>query len=329
MSVHASQSASNQRTQYYRLQLGRDALPPRYAGSWLLLGFLWCCAQLPLFVSRAIGAGVGYLMMSNRKRRDIVRVNLALCFPELDAAARERLLRLHFVRAGQAMVDIGFLAWASEARLLRKVQYRGLEQFRELVGARNVLLLVPHMLGFNVAGVMISRQFGRFFTMMKRQSNPVVDWMLNRARMRFGAKLIERQHGLRPVIRGLREGQLFYYLPDEDYGPEKSIFAPFFGVPTATLTTLGRLAKSADAAVVPCFSRILPGGRGYEVVLRSPMENFPTGDRAADAARMNAAMEAGISEMPEQYMWTFKLFKTRPNGEPSPYPQKPKKPKRD
>jgi KDO2-lipid IV(A) lauroyltransferase len=328
MRAHESHTASTQRNQYYRLHLGRLAFSPRYAASWLLVGILWCCARMPLLVSRAIGAAVGYLMMTNRKRREIVRVNLALCFPETTPAERERLLRLHFLRAGQSMIDIGFLAWASEARLLRKVRFRGLEHFRDNAGKRNLILLAPHVVGLNFGGSLLNQRFRNMFSMMKRQSDPVVDWMLNRARLRFGGNVLAREQGLRPVIRGLREGMPFYYLPDEDFGPIDSVFAPFFGVPTATLATLGRLAKSADAVVVPCFTRILPRGRGYEIILHPPLKDFPTGDRVADATRMNAAMEAGIRELPEQYLWTFKLFKTRPNNEPSPYPQKPRKRKR-
>jgi KDO2-lipid IV(A) lauroyltransferase len=125
---------------------------------------------------------------------------------------------------------------------------------------------------------------------------------------------------LRLALRSLDEGMIFHYSPDEDLGPRHSVFAPFFGVATATLPTLGRLAERARADVIPCFTRLLPRARGYEVVLHPPLSNFPSHDRVADAARMNAAIEAGVREMPEQYMWTFKLFKTRPDGAPSPYP---------
>jgi lauroyl/myristoyl acyltransferase len=158
--------------------------------------------------------------------------------------------------------------------------------------------------------------------MMKLQRNPVVNWILNRGRLRFGGGLLSRDQGLRPVVRGLRAGLAFYYLPDEDFGPKQSVFVPFFGIPTATLPTLGRLAEMADAAVVPCFVRVLARARGYEVVLGAPLASFPSGDRLADAAAMNRAMEDGIRDMPEQYMWTLKLFKTRPDSAPAPYPHK-------
>jgi lauroyl/myristoyl acyltransferase len=122
---------------------------------------------------------------------------------------------------------------------------------------------------------------------------------------------------LRPVLRALKEGLSFHYSPDEDFGAARSVFVDFFAAPTATLPILGRLARSANALVVPCMTRLTD--KGYEVKFWPALTNYPTGDEMMDAARMNAAMEAGLREMPEQYMWTFKIFKTRPGGAPSPY----------
>ena len=282
--------------------------------------FLRGSALLPLSWSRAIGAALGLLMMAaNAKRRKIARINLEMCFPEKSPSQRRRLLRRHFIVSGQSYLDLSYLAWASKERILRKVRFRHLEHYREPVSKKkNVILLAPHCVGMNFGGAVIAREHAQF-SMVKLQGNATVDWVLNCGRMRFGCELLARQQGLRPVVRGLNQGLSFYYLPDEDFGPKQSVFVPFFGVPTATLATLGRLATMTDAVVVPCFTRLLPGGRGYEVILRPALENFPSGDRVQDAARMNEAMEEGIRAMPEQYLWTFKLFKTRPQHAPSPY----------
>lgn len=305
-------------TPYHRLKLSRRSFAPAWWTSWLLVGLLRLAAFLPLRVSRVIGAMLGLLMyVLNAKRRRIARVNLKLCFPEKTDRARARLLRRHFVVKGQSYVDLGFLTWASERRILHKAHVRGLEHYRDLRG-RNIILLAPHCVGMNFGGSVISRE-RTMFSMIKLQRNPVVNWLLNRGRMRFGCLLLARTQGLRPVIRGLKQQLAFYYLPDEDFGQRQSVFVPFFGVPTATLATLGRLAHLTDALVVPCFTRLLPSGRGYEVILKPPLKNFPSGDRTRDAARMNEVIEAGLRPMPEQYLWTFKLFKTRPHGAPSPY----------
>ena len=302
---------------FLTLKLAKNSLAPRYWTNWLWLFFLRFTAMLPLAWSRALGAGLGLLMMTNKKRRRIARINLELCFPKLSLREREHLLRRHFIVSGQSYFDLAYLAWASERRILRKTHIRGLEQYHDLRG-RNIILLAPHGVGMNFGGSVIAHHRAQF-SMVKLQGNPVVNWLLNRGRMRFGCFLLSRTQGLRPVIRGLKQGLAFYYLPDEDFGQRQSVFVPFFGVPTATLTTLGRLARLTNALVVPCFTRLLPGGRGYEVILKPPLEDFPTGDRAHDAARMNEVIEEGLRPMPEQYLWTFKLFKTRPGQAPSPY----------
>lgn len=323
MRVHPTKTDTAQTVSgptYYRLKLGRRSLAPKWWPSWLLLGLLWLIALLPLRVSRVLGVILGlFIYMLNAKRRHIARVNLGLCFPEKSGRTRTRLLRRHFLVKGQSYVDLGFLAWASPRRIRHYTQFHGLEQLRVArERGKNVILLAPHCLGMNFAASVLAHQHAEF-SMMKIQRNPVVNWLLNRGRMRFGLKLVARTQGLRPVVRALKQGLAFYYLPDEDFGPRHSVFAPFFGVPTATLTTLGRLADLTDAVVIPCFVRLLSRGRGYEVTLKPALTNFPGGETHADAARMNRVFEDGIRASPEQYMWTFKLFKTRPHGAPSPY----------
>jgi Kdo2-lipid IVA lauroyltransferase/acyltransferase len=152
--------------------------------------------------------------------------------------------------------------------------------------------------------------------MYSNQKDPIINDLLRRHRSRFRPiRLFSRQDGIRPVIREMRKGLPFYYLPDQDYGPRDSLFVPFFGVPAATITGLSRVAQLSRARVVPTVTRMLPGGQGYEVRVYPPWKDFPSGDDAADARRMNAFIEERILEMPEQYNWVHKRFKTRPPGE--------------
>ena len=157
-------------------------------------------------------------------------------------------------------------------------------------------------------------------SMYSRQKDPVIDRVLLRGRARFvKPRLFSRQDGIRPLVRAIREGYLFYYLPDQDFGPRDSVFVPFFGVPAATITALGRLARLANATVVPAVTRQLPGAAGYCTTLHPPWQDFPSGDDERDARRMNEFIEQRVLEMPEQYWWVHRRFKTRPPGEPSPY----------
>ena len=118
-----------------------------------------------------------------------------------------------------------------------------------------------------------------------------------------------------PANRATREKPPFYSLPDQDLATKDGVFVPFFGVPAATLTTVPRLAEMTGARVVPCISKLLPGGKGNEVRFYPAWENYPTGDVTADTRRMNEFIEQRVREMPEQYFWLHKRFKTRPEGE--------------
>jgi KDO2-lipid IV(A) lauroyltransferase len=131
--------------------------------------------------------------------------------------------------------------------------------------------------------------------------------------------MLTRQDGARATVKAMKSGSPFYYLPDLNYRRRDSIFVPFFGIPTATITGLSRLSRAAGAAVVPCVTRMLPAGQGYCVDIGDAWTGFPSEDVEADTARMNAWIESVVRTMPEQYFWLHRRFKTRPDGEPRPY----------
>jgi lipid A biosynthesis lauroyl/palmitoleoyl acyltransferase len=295
-------------------------LMPRYWGTWLLLGVLRLAALLPLPAAHALGAALGEMFHAvNAKRRRIARINIGLCFPELGERERCGLVRRHFRTQGKCSVDLGLIWWAPVRRLERLIRPVGLETYQRLLAeGRNVIMLTGHFCTADLGGIYVSR-FHPGLVMMKRLRNPVINWFVWRGRTRFGAQTTLREQGLRPLVRAIRAQVMCYYVPDEDFGPTQSVFVPLLGTTAATVTTLGRLAATANAVVMPCFTRMLPDNRGYELIIRPPLEGFPTGDRTEDARRMNQALEEGIRMMPEQYMWTMKWFRSRPEGEASPY----------
>jgi len=232
-------------------------------------------------------------------------------------AERRALGLRHFRMLGRNALELSRLVWGSEEDLLAMVRVVGLEILTDLKG-EPVIALAPHFIGLNAGGIRIAREWPGSASIYSRQKNPVLDKLFWRARMRFGEPiLVSRQEGLRAVVRVIRAGHAFYFLPDMDFGARDSIFVPFFGVPAATITALPRLAALTGAKVVPVVTRQV--GDGYEVRIYPPWENYPTGDLEADVRRMNAFIEERALEMPEQYFWAHKRFKTRPPGEPSPY----------
>lgn len=288
------------------------------------VALLWLLHFLPLTLLAPLGRGLGALLFRfAKKRRHIVRVNLALCFPELDAAARDLLARRHFAVLGRSMLERSLFWWASRERLNRIVKVTGDGRVRALQAAgRPVMLLAPHFVGLDAGGVAVTMRFD-IVSIYAEQSDPVFDRLLLAGRSRFGdQQLLSRADGPRATVKAMKAGRPFYYLPDMDFRTRDAIFAPFFGVPAWTITGLSRLSRLAGAAVVPCVTRMLPGSEGYLVEFGEPWEDFPSEDAEADTRRMNAWLEAVVRTMPEQYYWVHRRFKTRPDGETRPYRNK-------
>jgi len=276
---------------------------------------LWLIHFLPFRVIVAIGNGVGELAYHfARGRRHIGRVNLALCFPQMPEAQRERLLRAHFRMFFRGLIERSILWWASPQRINALIRVEGVEHF-EAARGRPVILLTPHFVGMDAGGQWIAQQVDTV-CMYANQKSRYLTRLLKEKRARFrNQRLYSRQEGLRPILKGMKENRPFIYPPDQDQGVKDGAFIPFFGVPAATMTSLPRIAKMTGAQVVPGITRVLPGGEGYVLTFYPAWENFPSGDDVADARRMNEFIEQRILEMPEQYFWLHKRFKTRPPGE--------------
>lgn len=284
-------------------------------GIWLLRAL----GRLPLGWLRALGGGIGSLLFRLiRRRREITLKNLELCFPELSGPQRLDLARRHFRVFAQTFLDRGWL-WHAKPDVTRaRLSLVGaVEQFE---GNAAIVIFAPHFLGLDAGATALSQQVAhrRFDTIFTQQSNRVADAWIARGRQRFGnARLLRKAESVKSIVAAIRRGEPLYLLPDMDFGAAESVFVPFFGVPAATVPSLARFAQLGRAKVVPVTARMTDSG--YEVTVHPAWEDFPGGDPVADTALMNRRLEDWIRQMPEQYYWVHRRFKTRPPGEPSFY----------
>ena len=280
------------------------------------LGLMWLLHGLPLALLSGIGSVLGsVLFLLARERRRVCLTNLSRCFPEMDETARRDLARRHFQALARSLLERAILWWSSRQRIERLVQIESREHLEAARSAGPVILFAPHFVGLDAGWTRLTCAMD-LASVYSNQKSAVMSQALLRGRTRFGVqRLFSRQDGIRPALAALRDGIPFYYLPDMDYGARDAIFTPFFGVPAATITGLSRLAKLAGARVVPCVTQLLPGGAGYVLRCHPAWDNYPTDDVEADTRRMNAFIEQRVREVPEQYLWTHKRFKTRPAGE--------------
>ena len=275
-------------------------------------------AFLPLPVVRALGAMLGRLLYGLvASRRRVVLVNLSLCFPQWsEAEVRAQSVQV-FIHFAQSWLDRGWL-WHGAPRLTQQ-RLRLTGAVHELDGDTPTVLFAPHFMGLDAGWTALTQQIPRrFTTIYTDQANPVSDAWILQGRKRFGsARLFGRIEGVKPILEALKKGEPLYLLPDMNFGPEESVFVPFYGVTAATVPSLARFAKLGRAKVVPVISRMTR--EGYDVEVLPAWTDFPSGDLLADTALMNVRLQGYIDAMPSQYYWVHKRFKDRPNGETPPY----------
>jgi Kdo2-lipid IVA lauroyltransferase/acyltransferase len=280
--------------------------------------FMRLMGQLPLSWVRALGWLLGRVLhaVAGRRRR-ITRTNIMLCFPQLPEQEARRLVAQTFVYLAQAWLDRGWLWHAPRERVLQRLTLTG--DWQALQNDLPTIVFAPHFQGLDAGGTALSLfVHRRLASIYSTQSNRGVDAWLLRGRRRFAHwHLISRSENIKRVVSQLRDGALLYLLPDLDFGPEASVFVPFFGVPTATVPSLSRFARLGQARVFTVVTRMTP--QGYEVQVLPCWDNFPTDDALADTARMNQELQKLVCTMPAQYHWVHKRFKTRPEGVPDLY----------
>lgn len=299
--------------------MDRTLLVPRYWLTWLGLGLLRVAAALPYRAAMRVGDAVGAMAWHLVPyRRRIVETNLRLCFPELGADARRALARRNFRYTGRGLIEMALAWWAPERRIVGLGAVEGIEHVeRARADGRGVILASAHFIPLDLSGRFIARHLG-FQVIYRENRNRVLEQFMRSSRQRLFEDAFDRNDA-RALMRALRAGRVVWYPPDQDYGHRHSVFAPFFGIPAATITMTSRLARMSGAAVLPCYGFAREDGRGYEVRIGPPLEGFPSGDDAADAERLNACLEAEVRRRPAQYYWVHRRFKTRPDGETSPY----------
>ncbi|MBX3586196.1 MAG: lipid A biosynthesis acyltransferase [Ramlibacter sp.] len=280
--------------------------------------FMRLLALLPLGWVRALGWALGWVLYALvGSRRHVVRTNLDLCFPQWTPAQRRALVPRVFVRFAQAWLDRGWLWHGTPALTRRRLVLSGAVD--ELAGDAPTLLFAPHFVGMDAGWTALTQQVPRRFVgIYTDQANRVLnDWILE-GRQRFAANgPFGRADGVKGLVAALRRGEPMYLLPDMNFGPEESVFVPFYGVSAATVPSLSRFARLGRAKVVPVVSRMTP--QGYEVQVLPAWQAFPGDDVVADTALMNQRLAQWIDTMPDQYYWVHKRFKTRPPGEPPVY----------
>ncbi|WP_242109829.1 LpxL/LpxP family Kdo(2)-lipid IV(A) lauroyl/palmitoleoyl acyltransferase [Luteimonas aquatica] len=295
----------------------RPPLGIRHWPTWINIGAMALLARLPWSWQRWLGRGIGGLLRRLlAERRAIAARNLELCFPELDAAAREALLREHFAALGIGLFEFARAWWGSIAPLRRGIRVEGLEHIEAArANGRGVIVVSGHFTTLEAAARLMC-DYLPLAGMYRPHAEPAMEWAVRRGRARYAQAMFPKQD-VRGTVRHLKRGGLLWYAPDQDPSRGDSVYVPFFGQPAHSLTSTHQLARLSGAAVVLFQHERRPDG-GYTMKLWPALEAFPSADATADTARVMAGIEAMARAVPSQYLWIHRRFKRRPDGT-SPY----------
>ena len=292
---------------------------PLYWPTWIGVGLFRLLSLLPYRRQLALGRQCGRLLHALlRRRREIVRVNLQLCFPDQSVAERNRVALRCFESMGMGMLEIGLAWWAKDPRTYCECTIKGLEHIQEALRVgRGVLLCGAHLHTAELAGRFLALEQA-IAIVYRPQNDLVAEAVANGCRSRYYSALIQHRD-IRGVLRALAKNRVVWYAPDIDAGSKRNVFAPFFGVTEGSLSATSGLAKVSGAPVVPCFYFRRADGSGYDIEVGAPLDRFPSDAVLDDTARINRLIETAVRRVPEQYFWQHRRFKSRPPGEPPVY----------
>lgn len=272
----------------------------------------WLPFRLGLALGRALGR-VAYYALSSRRR--ISARNIELCFPELPLAQQQQLVKSSFGKQGQALAETAY-AWYKPVSFWRnRVEVIGLELLQHALDKQQpVLMTCAHFGSLDLYGAMMAN-FGRFDLVQRDLANPIINAKMRQARSRYGQPIGRKDS--KGMIRALKANKVVFYAPDQDFGRKNSVFVDFFAIPTASLTATSRLAQLTGATVLFGFPH--QTAKGYCMQIESA-QPIPSNDLTADAQQYNHWLERRIRQVPDQYLWQHRRFKTRETAqEPSLY----------
>jgi len=289
-------------------------LHPKFWAGWILISLAWCITRLPIACQFWLGKQLGKLSYrAGGRRLDITRTNIALCFPERSVAEQDRLVREIFISTGISATETA-LAWFRPAGFYcKRMEITGLELLQAAQkGGKGVLLVGAHFATLDIAGALLG-SVSKLDVIYRKNKNPQIDQLMYKGRKRIYQMLLERKN-TRQILRRLKQGATIWYAADQDYGKKHSVFVPFFGIEAASITATTRLAKFNDSAVLFFSHYRNPADQTWFLDI-SAIENYPGGDLAMDARKINSIIEREIRKHPEQYLWLHRRFKSRPEGE--------------
>jgi len=293
--------------------INTNFIHPKYFPTWILILLMRTGVFIPFRLQVFFGKIIGKLIYPfMTELRKTAYSNISNCFPEKKQSQVTLLVKQHFEAIGISLFETANAYYANDKKIKKILTINNEQYFTEALKKEGGIILLcshfmPLMLGSRA--LLIKHTIANIY---RPQNNQLFDQAMVRGYVKNGAVMIKNTD-TRSIMKAIRNSLPIWYAPDQDLGKNNSIFAPLFGIQTATASATSRLAKNNNTRVIPySFIRVKDG---YEMSFNKPLKNYPSGDAIKDATKTNQILEKQILKNPEQYLWIHRRFKTRPEGE--------------
>ena len=268
---------------------------------------------IPFNFQVLIGKTIGKLLYPfMHKLRSTAYSNISHCFPDKKQNQVNLLVKRHFEAIGVSFFETANAYYGSDKKIKKLLTITNENFFQDALKEEGGIILLcshfmPLMLGSRA--LLINHTIANIY---RPQNNKLFDRIMVKGYKKNGAVMI-KSTDTRSIIKAINNSLPIWYAPDQDLGKNNSVFAPFFGIQTATASATARLAKNNNTRVIP-YSFIRTK-KGYTMSFEKPIANYPSNNPIQDATIVNQILEKQIVKSPEQYLWIHRRFKTRPNDE--------------
>jgi len=288
-------------------------LHPKFYPTWILILLMKISIHLPYKLQIDLGKVLGkFLFYVVSSRRKIAEKNLSLCFPDKNKLQINFLLKKNFEEIGISFFETANAYFANNQKIKEKLIVKNEKYLQEAINNdKSIILLASHFLSLMLGSRALLLKYG-IANIYRPQNNQLFDEIMRSSFVKNGAVMIKTKD-TRSMLKAIKNKTPIWYAPDQDLGPNNSIYAPFFKIQTATISATARLAQSNNTVVLPYhFNR---QGDKYIMEFQRPLKPYPTMNPLKDASKTNSILEKQILKFPDQYLWVHKRFKTRPDGE--------------
>ena len=290
-----------------------EFIHPKFYPTWILILLMRIGVFIPFQFQVILGKAIGKLIYPFMKKlRETAYSNISNCFPEKKQPQVTLLVKQHFDAIGISLFETANAYYGSDRKIKKLLSINNKHFFSDaLKDEGGIILLCSHFMPLMLGSRALLLE-NTIANVYRPQNNKLFDKVMVKGYTKNGAVMIKSKD-TRSILKAIKNSLPIWYAPDQDLGINNSVFAPLFGIETATASATSRLAKNNNTRVIP-YSFIRTK-HGYEMSFDKPIKNYPSNDPIKDATTTNKILESQIIKAPEQYLWIHRRFKTRPDGQ--------------